>query len=62
MLGVQTSADATLVVGYAREEGLLLTSAGPGVLRFLPPLETPDDQLLEAVARLGRALKLVEAA
>lgn len=62
LVGVQTDLPAGEVVARARdEEHLLLASAGADVLRFVPPLQIPDEDLLEAVARLGRTLQRMEA-
>jgi acetylornithine/N-succinyldiaminopimelate aminotransferase len=47
-------------VAAARAEGLLTVPAGDNVVRVLPPLNTPDEDLAEGVARLDatcRALK-----
>jgi 4-aminobutyrate aminotransferase-like enzyme len=40
----------------ARELGLLLVSAGPDIIRLLPPLNVSEDELDEGVALLDRAL------
>jgi succinylornithine aminotransferase len=40
----------------AEEQGLMVLIAGPDVLRFAPALIVTDEQILEATARLRRAL------
>jgi acetylornithine/N-succinyldiaminopimelate aminotransferase len=37
--------------------GLLLLQAGPDVLRFVPALNIPDDEVAEGLARLEAALR-----
>lgn len=48
---------ATELTEHARRHGLLLLQAGPGVLRFLPPLNLTDEELDSGVARLESALE-----
>lgn len=45
MWGLELRADAGTVVEAARERGLLLVGAGPGVVRILPPLTVTDEEL-----------------
>lgn len=47
---------AAAVLDAAADEGLLLLTAGSGVLRFVPALNLGADELDEGLARLGRAL------
>ena len=54
--GVQVDGDVPGVVTRARELGLLLVAAGPDVVRLLPPLNVPDEQLDKAVELLEQAL------
>jgi len=54
-------ASAKDVAAAAREQGLLVVPASGDVLRFLPPLDTPHDDLREAVQRLGRAIETLRA-
>jgi predicted acetylornithine/succinylornithine family transaminase len=61
MQGVLIDEPAGPLVAAAREEGLLICSAGPGVLRLLPPLNIPIADLLEGGARLDRAFDRVPA-
>ena len=49
----QPNADA--VVRTALMEGLVLTAAGPDVVRFSPPLTVSADEVDEAIARFSRA-------
>lgn len=55
-LGVKIRGDLSAARERAFEQRLLLVPAGDNVLRFLPPLNAPDTDLEEAVARLSRAL------
>jgi len=48
------------LLGPARECGLLLTAAGPGALRFTPPLTVTEQQIDEALRLAGEALSNVE--
>jgi len=52
---VDTEAAAALVVGAARECGLLLNTAGGVVLRLVPPLIVTDEEVDTAVDRLAAA-------
>jgi acetylornithine/succinyldiaminopimelate/putrescine aminotransferase len=61
MQGVLIDEPAGPLVAAAREEGLLICSAGAGVLRLLPPLNIPIADLLEGVARLERSFDRVTA-
>jgi acetylornithine/N-succinyldiaminopimelate aminotransferase len=44
------------VVDAAREVGLLALTAGPDVLRLLPPLPVTESEVDEALGLLARAL------
>jgi acetylornithine/N-succinyldiaminopimelate aminotransferase len=48
--------DAAGIVARAQEAGLLLVTAGPDVVRLLPPLVVSDDELRRAVAVLEEAI------
>lgn len=54
--GVRVQGEAAPVVARARELGLLLVSAGPDVIRLLPPLNVPPELLDRAVELLEEAL------
>ena len=45
MWGIECDCDAAVVMSAARERGVLVTSAGPSVVRLLPPLTISDDEL-----------------
>ena len=47
------------VVGAAVDQKLLLVGAGDNVVRLLPPLNVSDEEIAEAVSRLGKALEHV---
>jgi 4-aminobutyrate aminotransferase-like enzyme len=48
--------DAGEVVDEARELGLVVLTAGPNVLRLLPPLVVTEPEVDEALELLGRVL------
>jgi acetylornithine/N-succinyldiaminopimelate aminotransferase len=48
------------VVKACLAEHLLTVGAGDNVVRMIPPLTTPDDEIAEGVARLSRALSSVK--
>jgi acetylornithine/N-succinyldiaminopimelate aminotransferase len=56
MRGVLVQCEAAGVVTRARELGLLLVTAGPDVIRLLPPLNTEPDLLDRGVGLLEEAL------
>jgi predicted acetylornithine/succinylornithine family transaminase len=56
MWGVETD-DAAAIVGRALDAGLLVCTAGPDVVRLLPPLVIGDDELRQGVAALEGALE-----
>jgi acetylornithine/succinyldiaminopimelate/putrescine aminotransferase len=53
--GIETD-DAAGIVARAQDAGLLLVSAGPDVVRLLPPLVIGDDELRRGVAVLEEAI------
>lgn len=53
-------AQPPVIVKAALEERLLLVGAGDNVVRLLPPLNISDEEISEAVGRLGRALARIE--
>jgi acetylornithine/N-succinyldiaminopimelate aminotransferase len=57
-VGVQVEEPAA-VRDAAFGEGLIVVPAGDSVLRLLPPLNAPDEDLDEAVSRLEQALRRV---
>jgi acetylornithine/succinyldiaminopimelate/putrescine aminotransferase len=54
--GLAVAADAPGVVARAREKGMLLSVAGPNVVRFVPALTVQKDHLDEALAILDSVL------
>ena len=57
MLGVVLDeAVAKLVVKHGLEEGLILNAPGSDVIRLTPPLVITDDEIVEAMKRLARAI------
>jgi len=56
MWGVELSVPAAPVVGAARDRQLLVLSAGPNVLRLLPPLVIEDADLDRGLGVLAEVL------
>ena len=59
LIGLELSVEARPVYIAARKHGLLVTMAGPNVLRILPPLNATDEQIDECVSRLDATLSEV---
>jgi len=55
--GIELSTPAADVVSAALDEKLLLVSAGPRVVRLVPPLNTPDDDLVRGLSILEGVLR-----
>jgi acetylornithine aminotransferase len=60
MIGIELNGPAAPVIDVARRRGLLVSPAGPQVVRLLPPLVTERAQFEEAVDILTAALEEVE--
>jgi predicted acetylornithine/succinylornithine family transaminase len=56
MWGIELTEPAAPVVAAARERKLLLLTAGPTVIRIVPPLTIARDELARGVAILGEVL------
>ena len=56
MQGLITSCPAGKIVEAAKQEGLLLVTAGAQVVRFLPPLIITEKEIDEMTEKLERAL------
>jgi len=57
LIGMEMTTDVAPLVTACRERGLLLLSAGPRVLRFLPPLNVTGTEVDEALAIVAECLK-----
>jgi acetylornithine/succinyldiaminopimelate/putrescine aminotransferase len=57
MLGVELDRAVQPLVDRARDRGLLVLSAGPKVLRLLPPLNVLADEVDRAVEVLAEVLR-----
>ncbi len=57
MVGAECGEKAGEIVSLARDEGLLINSAGGNTLRFVPPLVVSEDDVEQALRRLERALQ-----
>ena len=53
MLGIKCVVLNTDVVKAGHVQHLLMVPAGDNVIRLLPPLNIPDEDISEAIARLG---------
>ena len=58
LIGVETAAPAADIVAAAREEGLLVLTAGENVLRLAPPLTVGVDEVAAALEVLARVVTL----
>ena len=56
MLGLVVDGDAKPLVDALQAQGVLALTAGPDVVRFLPPLVTKDEDLEEAIDMISDAL------
>lgn len=56
LLGIELPGPADEVIAACREKGLLVLSAGPNVLRILPPLTATEEEITAALAILNDAL------
>ncbi|MBT8337587.1 MAG: aminotransferase class III-fold pyridoxal phosphate-dependent enzyme, partial [Gemmatimonadetes bacterium] len=56
MWGIELDRPAAPVVAAARERGLLVCSAGASVVRLLPALNIPMEELDQGLAILGGIL------
>lgn len=54
--GVELNRPAADVVARAREAGVLICSAGPNVVRIVPPLTIADSEIVQGIDILGAAL------
>ena len=62
MLGIKCLATNTDVVSAGYTAGVITVPAADNVIRLLPPLTLTDDEIAEAVARLDRAARQLDAA
>ena len=58
LIGVETAVSAVDIVAAAREEGLLVLTAGENVLRLAPPLTVGVDEVAAALEVLARVVTL----
>jgi acetylornithine/N-succinyldiaminopimelate aminotransferase len=56
LLGIVCEEDVASYVNLAEQAGLLLVSAGPNVIRLLPPLTVTNEEIDQAVAILANIL------
>lgn len=56
MLGIQTSGDLPTILSQAREQGLIVLTAGTNVIRLLPPLTITKEEIDQAVHILATVL------
>ncbi len=61
MIGLKLHTLNTDFVAEARANGLLVVAAGDNVVRLLPPLIISEEEASEAVARLDRTARAIEA-
>jgi acetylornithine aminotransferase len=56
LLGVELAEAASDVVNFAREQGVILLTAGPNVLRLLPSFITSEEEVDQVISVLDKAL------
>lgn len=57
-VGGKTSTEvANLIVGKAREKGLLVITAGEGTIRLVPPLNIPEEAASQGLEILEEAMR-----
>lgn len=52
MIGIEWKKPVAPLVGLAKEQGLLVLTAGPNVLRLLPPLNISKEEVEQGIDRL----------
>jgi acetylornithine/succinyldiaminopimelate/putrescine aminotransferase len=57
LIGAELSVEAAPLITQAREAGLLVLSAGPNVLRLLPPLNVSEAEVDEALVTLAAVME-----
>ena len=57
LIGAELSIEAAPLIAEARESGLLVLSAGPNVLRLLPPLNVSEAEVDEALVTLASVME-----
>ena len=57
IVGVELDIEAGPIVNKGYERGILLVSAGPNVVRFVPPLTITKEELASAAGILGDILR-----
>lgn len=57
IVGVELDIEAGPIVEKGYDHGLLLVSAGPNIVRFVPPLTISKEELAQAVEILGTILQ-----
>jgi acetylornithine aminotransferase/acetylornithine/N-succinyldiaminopimelate aminotransferase len=62
LIGVELEREVAPIIASCHERGLLLSSAGPQVLRVLPPLNVTMEEIDQGMAILKEALLVLDAA
>ena len=57
LVGVELNGEAAVIIARAMKRGLLIASAGPNVLRFVPPLIATKQDIDQATAILDEVFK-----
>ena len=58
MIGIELKDEAAPIVQKLQDSGLLLLTAGPNVIRILPPLTTDKNEIDLAVEKISNVLKI----
>ena len=56
MIGLECKIKNSIITDQALKEGLLLVNASNNIIRFLPPLNINEDEVLEALKKIDEAL------
>ena len=56
MIGLECKIKNSIITNQALKEGLLLVNASNNIIRFLPPLNINEDEVLEALKKIDEAL------
>ena len=60
MIGIETSSNLSVLVEKAREEGLIVLTAGTNVIRLLPPLTLSEEEIQRGVGTLKEVFEEVD--
>ena len=62
LVGIECNEDITKLIPFIHENGLLVLTAGPNVIRLLPPLTVSKEELDQAVDIIKQTIQKVKVA